>query len=91
MTWQIFLGIVEAVGFLIAIGTVVAKMSSVTTALKVMVDELRGALKEFKDNSTNTHKELSEKLDEHTKELGDHEGRILVLEDWRRTGDKKHN
>ena len=84
MTWQIFLGIIEVVGFVIAIGTLVAKMSSVIAALKVMVEELRGALKKFEDNATATHKELSSKLDDHSEKIYDHEVRIHVLEEHRK-------
>ena len=35
MTWQIFLGITEVLAFVVAVGTIVAKMSSVTTALRL--------------------------------------------------------
>jgi hypothetical protein len=91
MTWQIFLGITEVVAFLIAIGTIVAKMSSVTTALKVMVEELRGALKEFKESAGAKHKELSDKLDDHSDKIADHEVRIHILEIQREDKNEKRN
>lgn len=92
MTWQIFLGITEVVAFLIAIGTIVAKMSSVTTALKVMVEELRGALKEFKESAVAKHNELSGKIEDNLTKIADHEVRIGILEKLREEKrDEKRN
>lgn len=84
MTWQIFLGVVEVVAFVIAVGAIIAKASAITTALQVAIGELRETLKDFKLSSNATHKEHSEKLEEHGKTLADHEVRIHILEERRK-------
>lgn len=92
MTWQIFLGITEVLAFVVAVGTIVAKMSSVTTALKVMVDELRGALKEFKASAMAKHTELAGRIDDNANKIADHEVRINILEKLREEKrDEKRN
>ena len=69
MTWAIFLGIVELVTFLIAIGVIIAKASQTMASLKAAVDMLIEQLKDSKSD----RKELHSKVD-------DHETRIGILE-----------
>jgi septal ring factor EnvC (AmiA/AmiB activator) len=69
MTWGIFLGIVELVTFLIAIGVIIAKASQTMASLKAAVDMLIEQLKDSKSD----RKELHGKVD-------DHETRIGILE-----------
>lgn len=69
MTWEIFLGIVALVTFLIAIGGIIYKLSRVLTSLDVTVKGLSETLKDSKTD----RKEMHEKLD-------DHETRISILE-----------
>ena len=69
MTWEIFLGIVALVGFLISIGGIIFKLSRVLTSLDVTVKGLSETLKDSKTD----RKEMHEKLD-------DHETRIVKLE-----------
>lgn len=69
MTWEIFLGIVALVTFLIAIGGIIYKLSRVLTSLDVTVKGLSETLKDSKTD----RKEMHEKLD-------DHETRIVKLE-----------
>lgn len=69
MTWEIFLGIVALVGFLISIGGIIYKLSKVLTSLDVTVKGLSETLKDSKTD----RKKMHEKLE-------DHETRISILE-----------
>lgn len=69
MTWEIFLGIVALVGFLISIGGIIYKLSKVLTSLDITVKGLSETLKDSKSD----RKEIHKKID-------DHETRIGILE-----------
>lgn len=69
MTWEIFLGIVALVGFVVSIGGIIYKLSKVLTSLDITVKGLSETLKDSKSD----RKEMHKKID-------DHETRINVLE-----------
>lgn len=69
MTWEIFLGIVALVGFVVSIGGLVYKLSKVLTSLDITVKGLSETLKDSKTD----RKEIHKKID-------DHEKRIVTLE-----------
>lgn len=69
MTWEIFLGIVALVTFLIAIGGIIYKLSKVLTSLEATVNSLTETLQDSKTD----RKEMHKKID-------DHETRIVKLE-----------
>ncbi len=73
MTWEIFLGIVALVGFIGSIGLWISKLSKILAVLETTVSALSEAIKDFKNSSKETHKEMYDKLD-------DHETRITKLE-----------
>lgn len=73
MTWEIFLGIVALVGFIGSIGLWISKLSKILAVLETTVGALSDAIKDFKNSSKVTHKEMYDKLD-------DHETRIVKLE-----------
>lgn len=77
------------VGITIAISAAALAVSLMTAAWKISAaiskntqatTDLRNTFDEFKNNSRQTHKEIFHELDVHTKQLGDHEGRIKSLE-----------
>lgn len=65
MTWEIFLGIVALVTFLIAIGGIVFKLAKVLTSLEATVKSLKEMLDDSKDDRQGMHK----KLDNHETRL----------------------
>lgn len=73
MTWEIVLGIIALVGFLISVGAIVAKTSQMFATLNAAITMLTETLKEFKKDSKTDRKELHDMVD-------DHETRIVILE-----------
>ena len=69
MTWEIFLGIVALVGFVVSIGGIIYKLAKVLTSLDITVKGLSETLKDSKTD----RKEMHKKID-------DHETRIVILE-----------
>lgn len=66
MTWEIFLGIVALVGFLISIGGIIYKLSKVLTSLDITVKGLSETLKDSKTD----RKEIHKKIDDHEQRIG---------------------
>ncbi len=73
MTWEIVLGIIALVGFMISVGAIIAKASQMFAALNAAINMLTETLKEFKKDSKADRKELHDVVD-------DHETRIVILE-----------
>ena len=73
MTWEIVLGLIALVGFLISVGAIVAKTSQMFATLNAAITMLTETLKEFKKDSKTDRKELHDMVD-------DHETRIVILE-----------
>jgi septal ring factor EnvC (AmiA/AmiB activator) len=69
VTWEIFLGIVALVGFLISIGGIIFKLSRVLTSLEATVNSLKETLDDSKDDRKGMHKKLD-----------NHETRLTKLE-----------
>lgn len=80
MTWEIVLGIIALVGFVISVGTIVAKASHTFAALNAAISALTEALKEFKKDSKTDRKELHDKVDDHEKRISNNAMRIELLE-----------
>lgn len=73
MTWEIVLGLIALVGFLISVGAIVAKTSQMFATLNAAITMLTETLKEFKKDSKTDRKELHDVVD-------NHETRIVILE-----------
>jgi len=73
VTWEIVLGLIALAGFIISIGTIVAKVSQAIAELKVAINMFNETLKDFKKDSKTDRKELHDRVD-------DHETRIGILE-----------
>lgn len=50
MTWEIVLGIIALVGFIMSIGKIVYNNTKAMTEMKVSLDDLKDALKASKDD-----------------------------------------
>ena len=73
MTWEIVLGLIALVGFIISVGAIIAKASQMFATLNASINMLTETLKEFKKDSKSDRKELHDMVD-------DHETRIVILE-----------
>ena len=84
MTWEIALGVIALIGFVITCATVVSKIASAMGEFKAAVADLRETLAEFKCSAHDTHDKLFSKLDEQNDRLSDHETRIQILEEGKK-------
>lgn len=80
MTWEIVVGLIALVGFVVSIATLFSKLSKTLGVLETTIQNLRETIKDFKKNSHETHAELYKMSNEHDKILADHEVRIENLE-----------
>lgn len=80
MTWEIAVGVIALVGFVVSIGTLLFKLSAVLTRLDVTVKDMQAANATDRKNKEAEHKEMYEMLEEHDKTLTKHEMRIHDLE-----------
>lgn len=69
MTWEIVVGLIALVGFIISIGKIVSNNTEALTEVKCSIDNLRDAFSEEK-----------EKVEHIKDEVNNHETRISVLE-----------
>jgi hypothetical protein len=80
MSWEIVLGIISLVGFVISIGTLLFKLSAVLTRLDVTVKDMQAANAADRKVKEAQHAEMYGRLDTHEEQLKDHEFRIRDLE-----------
>ncbi len=80
MSWEIVVGIIALVGFVVSIGTLLFKLSSVLTRLDVTVKDMQAANKADRERKEAEHAEMYDTLEAHGKRLNDHEMRIHDLE-----------
>lgn len=69
MTWEIVVGLIALVGFIISIAKIVSNNTEALTEVKCSIDNLRAAFSEQKENVEHIQDEVN-----------DHETRISVLE-----------
>lgn len=69
MSWEIVVGIITLVGFIVSIGKIVKNNTEAMTEIKVSLGDIKEVLKENK-----------EEIKELQSEVGKHETRITVLE-----------
>lgn len=80
MSWEIVVGIISLVGFVISIGTLLFKLSAVLTRLDVTVKDMQAANAADRKVKELEHKKMFDELEKHGSVLSDHETRIRVLE-----------
>ena len=80
MTWEIVVGIIALAGFIGSVATWISKLAKTLGVLDATLRVLDATIKELKENEKRTHEKLFAKVDEHEKQLGDHETRIQILE-----------
>lgn len=69
MTWEIVIGLIALVGFVVSIGKIVSNNTKALTEVKCSIDSLKEAFSEQKT-----------KVDVIGDEVNDHELRITILE-----------
>lgn len=77
MTWELFLGIAELVAFIALFTSWSAKRAKIDAENAAAQRELASALKEFKSQSNEAHKEMWTAIDENTHEIARHEKWIV--------------
>lgn len=80
MTWAIAAGVISMLGFLITVGTLGFRLSSVLTRLDVTVKDMQEANKADRKHREAEHREMYDTLDDHEKKLQNHEIRLHDLE-----------
>ena len=80
MTWEIFLGIVALVGFLITIISPLMKLSKTMTELNVNMQNLNQAMNTLTSNNTESHRRIWEHNEEQDSKIENHEKRITKIE-----------
>lgn len=80
MTWEIFLGIVALVGFVVSIATPLMKLSKTMTELNVNMQNLNQAMQTLTANNTESHRRIWAHNDEQDEKLENHEKRITKIE-----------
>lgn len=65
MTWEIVVGIITLVGFVVSIATLASKLSRTLASLEAALKTLCDTLEELKKNNKESHKDIYHKLDDH--------------------------
>lgn len=80
MTWEIFLGIVALVGFVISIVTPLMKLNTSITKLNNSVDVLKDAIDRIDNNNEESHKRIWKHNDEQDELIAEHSRKISNIE-----------
>ena len=80
MTWEIFLGIVALVGFVISLATPLMKLSKTMTELNVNMQNLNKAMNVLTANNTESHRRIWQHNEEQDEKIENHEKRITKIE-----------
>lgn len=79
--WGVVGVIIALVGLIAAVVAPILKLNTSIVKLTTLVDGLSQRLGGIETNNTEAHRRLWSTVDEHTKELVDHDKRISHLED----------
>lgn len=80
MTWEIFLGIVALVGFVISITTPLMKLNTSITKLNNSVDVLKNAIDRIDADNEESHKRIWKHNDEQDEIIAEHSKKINNIE-----------
>ena len=80
MTWEIFLGIVALVGFIISVATPLMKLSKTMTELNINMQNLNKAMNVLTANNTESHRRIWQHNEEQDEKIENHEKRITKIE-----------
>lgn len=80
MSWEIFLGIVALVGFLVTIGAPVLKLNTSIIRLNESVNVLRDTITKTETDNKEAHKRIWDHMDDVDETIKDHEDRLVKAE-----------
>lgn len=80
MTWEIFLGIVAIIGFIVTVTTPLMKLSKTMTELNINMQNLNQAMDTLTVNNTESHRRIWSHNDEQDEKIENHEKRITKIE-----------
>lgn len=80
MTWEIVVGIITLVGFIITIVTSISKLIRIMTELTMSVENLKEVINQMGANNAQTVKRIWQHNDEQDELLQEHEKRITKIE-----------
>lgn len=80
MTWEILLGIITLVGFLISIIGPVMKLTKTMAELTISVTNLREDINQINIKNSESHKQIRNNLEVQDKRLDNHEKRLIKIE-----------
>lgn len=80
MTWEIFLGIVALVGFIITVMTPIMKLNTSITKLNIALEALQASMNRIENDNTESHRRIWSHNDSQDTLLENHEKRISDIE-----------
>lgn len=80
MTWEIIVGIITLVGFIISIVTPLIRLTSAMIKLNANMENLGSSLESLTTRNTESHRRIWEHNEEQDQKLEDHEHRITKIE-----------
>lgn len=80
MTWEILVGIITLVGFIISVIGPIMKLTKVMTELTVSVTNLKDVVDQMGTKNSESHKKIWDHIDEQDKKIDDHEKRLTKTE-----------
>ena len=80
MTWEIFLGIVALIGFIITVMTPIIKLNTSITKLNIALESLQTSMNKIDNDNTESHKRIWNHNDSQDVLIENHEKRISDIE-----------
>ena len=90
MTWEIFLGIVALVGFIITVMTPIIKLNTSITKLNIALEALQTSMNKIDNDNTESHRRIWNHNDSQDALIDDHEKRISNIEHTMDLTEKLH-
>ena len=90
MTWEIFLGIVALIGFIISVMTPIIKLNTSITKLNVALEALQTSMNKIDNDNTESHRRIWNHNDSQDALIDDHEKRISNIEHTMDLTEKLH-
>ena len=90
MTWEIFLGIVALIGFIITVMTPIIKLNTSITKLNIALEALQTSMNKIDNDNTESHRRIWNHNDSQDALIDDHEKRISNIEHTMDLTEKLH-
>lgn len=90
MTWEIFLGIVALVGFIVTVMTPIIKLNTSITKLNVALEALQTSMNKIDNDNVESHRRIWNHNDSQDALIENHEKRISDIEHTMDLTEKLH-